>query len=29
MSMIHTGSGRRTYKAVRKAMNGDPYTMSL
>jgi hypothetical protein len=29
MSVIHTGSGRVTYKAVREAMGGEPYTMSL
>ena len=29
MTVIHTGSGRVTYKAVRKAMNGEAYTMSL
>lgn len=29
MSMIHTGSGKVTYKAVRRAMGGEPYTMSL
>ncbi len=29
MCRIHTGSGTVTYKAVRKAMNGEPYTMSL
>jgi hypothetical protein len=29
MNIIHTGSGRVTYKAVRTAMNGEPYTMSL
>jgi hypothetical protein len=29
MNKIHTGSGTVTYKAVRTAMNGQPYTMSL
>ena len=29
MTMIHTGSGKVTYKAVRKAMNGEAFTMSL
>lgn len=29
MTKIHTGSGTVTYKAVRKAMDGQPYTMSL
>ena len=29
MCKFHTGSGTVTYKAVRKAMNGEPYTMSL
>lgn len=29
MSTIHTGSGRVTYKAVRRAMTDEPYTMSL
>lgn len=29
MSVIHTGSGTVTYKAVRKAMGGESYTMSL
>ena len=29
MTRIHTGSGSVTYKAVRKAMGGEPYTMSL
>jgi hypothetical protein len=29
MTRIHTGSGAVTYKAVRKAMDGEPYTMSL
>lgn len=29
MTVIHTGSGRVTYKAVRRAMGGESYTMSL
>ena len=29
MSSIHTDSGVLTYDAVRKAMDGEPYTMSL
>jgi hypothetical protein len=29
MSVIHTGSGKVTYKAVRKAMGRQPYSMSL
>ena len=29
MYNIQTGSGTVTYKAVRKAMNGEPFTMSL
>ena len=29
MCCIHTGSGVVTYDAVRKAMDGEPYTMSL
>ena len=29
MCKFHTGSGRVTYKAVRKAMGGEAYTMSL
>ena len=29
MCSIHTGSGVVTYQAIRKAMNGEPYTMSL
>ncbi len=29
MNRIHTGSGSVTYKAVRRAMEGQPYTMSL
>lgn len=29
MCVIHTGSGKVTYKAVRRAMRGHPYTMSL
>lgn len=29
MCRIHTGSGTLTYKAVRKAMGGESYTMSL
>lgn len=29
MCSIHTGSGVVTYDAVRKAMDGKPYTMSL
>lgn len=29
MSVIHTGSGTVTYEAIRKAMNGQPFTMSL
>ena len=29
MPKFNTSSGTVTYKAVRKAMNGDPYTMSL
>jgi hypothetical protein len=29
MTKIHTGSGSVTYKAVRRAMDGQPYTMSL
>ena len=29
MTVIHTGSGKVTYKAVRKAMGGESYTMSL
>jgi hypothetical protein len=29
MTMIHTGSGKVTYKAVQKAMNGEGYPMSL
>ena len=29
MCKFHTGSGTVTYKAVRKAMNGEAYTMSL
>ena len=29
MSVIYTGSGTVTYDAIRKAMNGQPFTMSL
>ena len=29
MCNIHTDSGKVTYRAVRKAMDGEPYTMSL
>jgi hypothetical protein len=29
MTTIHTGSGRVTYKAVRRAMDHQPYAMSL
>ena len=29
MTTIHTGSGRVTYKAIRRAMGGEKYTMSL
>jgi hypothetical protein len=29
MCSIHTGSGVVTYQAIRKAMSGEPYTMSL
>ena len=29
MTVIHTGSGKVTYKAVRRAMGRQPYTMSL
>jgi hypothetical protein len=29
MTRIHTGNGTVTYKAVRSAMDGQPYTMSL
>jgi len=29
MTVIHTGSGKMTYKAVRRAMGRQPYTMSL
>jgi hypothetical protein len=29
MCKFHTGSGTVKYKAVQKAMNGEPYTMSL
>ena len=29
MNRIHTGNGTVTYKAVRSAMDGQPYTMSL
>ena len=29
MCNIHTDSGTVTYKAVRRAMDGEPYTMSL
>ena len=29
MCRIHTGSGTVTYTAVRRAMNGEPYNMSL
>ena len=29
MNTIHTGSGTVTYRAVRRAMDGHPYTMSL
>jgi len=29
MCVIHTDSGKVTYKAVRRAMSGQPYTMSL
>lgn len=29
MSKIHTGSGSVSYRAVRKATDGQPYTMSL
>ena len=29
MTRIHTGNGTVTYKAVRRAMVGQPYTMSL
>ena len=29
MTVIHTGSGKVTYKAVRRAMGRHPYTMSL
>jgi hypothetical protein len=29
MFVIHTGTGKVTYRAVRKAMDGEPYTMSL
>ena len=29
MCVIHTGSGKVTYKAVRRAMHGQAYTMSL
>jgi hypothetical protein len=29
MCSIHTGSGAVTYQAIRKAMDGEPYTMSL
>ena len=29
MSKISTGSGTVTYRAIRKAMDGEPFTMSL
>jgi hypothetical protein len=29
MTMIHTGSGRVSYRSVRRAMNRQPFTMSL
>ena len=29
MSVIHTGGGTVTYEAIRRAMGGKPYTMSI